>query len=697
MKNLHIWDYLNKLKHWWQNIPLAKRMFGLMVAIYFCTRLVGLTQYPIYFFGDEAVQVNRAADLIRDKGFGYDEVFLPTFFENNMSYILGTSVYIQVLPYLLFGRSAWAARFAPMLISTLAAVWVSFTLKNVFEIKQWWVGGFLLSITPAWFLHSRTAFETVLFVTFYAGFLYHYLMYRKGYTRHLLWSLFWGAVAFYSYTAGQIIMVVSGILLFLFNLKYHWEHRKLWPSALVVLVVCVLPFVRFMMLHPEEYTTRLVNYGSYWTSDATFWQKVWQYLQEYSRGRSVQYWFFPHEQDMFRHTMTGYGHIHWTTLPLMGLGIWRLWVDHRKDGLLVVILASALAAPSGAAAVQIGITRVLVTVIPVAISAGIGLVWLIDWLQNRFVSQRRDLVARIVFMALAAFNGYMVWDALTNGPTWSTDYGLHGMQWGAAEVFADVERFREEDPEVHIDLSPNWANNFNELEIFFLGEEDLQHTSRNSLEGYRTERRLLTDKTIVLLSKDEYNNLREDPALFTDIRIVDTIMAPDMSIAFFWVNMRYSDEAEALFAAIEEERRKPMADTLVIDGVEVPATHSYLDMGQFSQLVDGNLDNPIRSGGANPLVITFDFIEPKSMNSIAFLIGSGSARLQLKVVDIDGYVFESDQSFEHVQDLRWALVDFGQTLLVDTLAMQLWNADEGEPSNVHVWEMVLNTPQEELP
>jgi hypothetical protein len=492
-------------------------------------------------------------------------------------------------------------------------------------------------------------------------------------------------------------MVVSGVLLLLFDIKYHWQQRKLWPWAALVLAICVVPFVRFMIAHPEEYATRLVNYGSYWTSEATFWQKAWQYIKEYTRGRSVMYWFFPHEQDMFRHTMTGYGHIHWTTLPLMGIGIWRLWVDHRKKGTLVAILAAALAAPSGAAAVGIGITRVLVTVIPVVITAGLGLQWLVDGLQEKVLKHwKPDMVIRFVFMLFVAFNLYMTWDALTNGPSWSSDYSLHGMQWGAEQVFTDVKEFRAENPTVRIDLTPNWANNFNELERFFMGLEDQDYTTRNSLDGYRTERRGLTKDTIVLMTSNEYQNLLEDP-LFTDINIKQTIMAPDMSIAFYWVTMRYSDEAESLFDAMEEQRRLPLPDTLKVNGIEVDATHSYLDMGDFQQIMDGDLDSVIRSGGSNPLVITLDFDEPMAMNSIAFLIGSGPTQLQLTAVNVDGNTSAFDQSYEHVQALRWAYVEFENEPLVDTLEIKLWNSDEGEPSNVHLWEMMIDIPLEELP
>lgn len=699
MNDLHVWDTLDKVKRWWQNQPLPRRMFWLMLVFYLATRLIGLTQFPIYFFGDEAAQANRAFDLVRDDGVGYDGVFLPTFFQNNNSYIHGTSVYVQVVAYLLFGRSVWAVRFLPALLSVLPALWVCLTLKNVYEVKHWWAGGFLLSVVPAWFLHSRTAFMTSLLVVFYAGFLYHYLMYRKGHTKHLLWALFWGAVAFYSYSAGQLIVVVSGVLLFLFDFKYHWQNRKLWPWALLVLAVCAIPFVRFMIVHPEEFTTRLDNYGSYWASnDLTLWQKLWQYIKEYWRARGVIYWFFPHHQDMARHTMFGYGHIYWVTLPLMALGIWRLWVDHRRDGLLWAILAAALAAPSGAAMIEIGITRVLVTVVPVVITAGVGLQWLIDWLDTEVLKQwKLDMLARFIFLGFVAFNCYMLWDALTNGPTWSTDYGMHGMQWGAQEVFDQVRQYREEDPERLIDLSPNWANNYNELERFFLGDEDTNFTTRNSLYGYKTEERPLTPDTLILMTSEEYANLMEDPSLFTDIKVVSTIMAPDMSIAFYWISMRYSEEAEAIFQAIEDERSRPVPDVLLLEGLEVEATHSFLDTGAFWNLTDGDLDSLIRTGGANPLVITLDFDEPFSMESIAFWIGSGASQLQLTVVNSDGESDFFDLFYEHVYDLRWAQVDFGSQKQVESLEVKLWNADEGEPSHVHVWEMVVNTPWEELP
>ncbi len=44
----------------------TKTLFGFSLLIYLLVRLVGLTSFPIYFFSDEAVQTNLAADFLRD-------------------------------------------------------------------------------------------------------------------------------------------------------------------------------------------------------------------------------------------------------------------------------------------------------------------------------------------------------------------------------------------------------------------------------------------------------------------------------------------------------------------------------------------------------------------------------------------------------------------------------------------------------
>src|SRR5262245_49288834 len=145
---------------------LAIWLFIFAVAIYLVTRLVGLQQFPIYFFTDEAIQSQSMVDLMKN---GYRDpsgVLLPTYFRNGEYYNLSLSVYLQWLPALLFGKSAVATRATSVFVTLIAAVSIGIILRDVFKMKYWWAGILFLSITPAWFLHSRTAFETAEFVAF---------------------------------------------------------------------------------------------------------------------------------------------------------------------------------------------------------------------------------------------------------------------------------------------------------------------------------------------------------------------------------------------------------------------------------------------------------------------------------------------------------------------------------------------------
>ena len=201
--------------------PLELSLFALSLTIYAITRFVGLEDFPIYFFTDEAVQTNLAADFIRDGFENYDGVLFPTYFENDYLYNLSISVYIQILPYLIFGKSVFVTRATSVLFTLTGAAAIGLILKEVFRIRHWWLGTLLLSITPVWFLHSRTAFETALFVSLYTWFIFFYLLYRTRSPRYLYPALLFGGLAFYSYSAGQLVIVCTGLLLLISDLRYH--------------------------------------------------------------------------------------------------------------------------------------------------------------------------------------------------------------------------------------------------------------------------------------------------------------------------------------------------------------------------------------------------------------------------------------------------------------------------------------------
>ena len=62
----------------------------------------------------------------------------------------------------------------------------------------------------------------------------------------------------------------------------------------------------------------------------------------------------------------------------------------------------------------------------------------------------------------------MLDDALRRGPTWYTDYGLYGLQWGAKELFEGaIPAFLAAHPGAALSVSPHWANGGDIFPRFF--------------------------------------------------------------------------------------------------------------------------------------------------------------------------------------------------------------------------------------
>jgi hypothetical protein len=241
---------------------LSNWLFIFALTVYLLTRLIRLPDFPIYFFTDEAVQAQHASDLIRDGLRNPQGVLLPTYFENGGQYNLSLSVYVQFIPTLLFGKSVWVTRGVSALLTLIAAISLGLILRNVFKIRLWWLGPLLLAALPAWFLHSRTAFETVLMSSLYAGFTYFYLRYRQGRLIALYFAILFGVASFYAYSPGQMIMLVLGLMLLIVDFRYHWQHRKTVLWALGLLLLLFLPYLRFRLTHKQSMLQHLIQLDS---------------------------------------------------------------------------------------------------------------------------------------------------------------------------------------------------------------------------------------------------------------------------------------------------------------------------------------------------------------------------------------------------------------------------------------------------
>ena len=612
-----------------------------VLVFYAATRLYGIVDYPIYFFCDEAHQANLARDLVLDGFHDEDGVPFPAYFRNVRVFNLGLSVWIHALPVTVFGTNILTVRATSALVGLCGAAALMFALKWFFGVRLWWAGGLVMAVLPAWFLHSRTAFETAMMVGFYAVFVLAYLLYREVSAWWLAAAVAAGAATFYSYSNGQGVMFVTCLLLLVVDWRYHFQvlnrHRGAAALGLVVLVLVAAPYLRFrFILHPEMMQLHLNDLESYWVEDIPTEEKIETFVSTYLRGVSPGYWFVEDGGELERHRMLGYPHFLLWLAPAVLVGLLVAIVRSRRSAAHRLVLIAVFAAPFSASLVGLRITRVLAMVVPATLAATVGLDRLRQWLA-RLLPDRAIQIA--VAVGLTSATIAMTRDALVNGPLWFQDYGMHGLQWGAGEVFGEVKRRLATAPrDSMIAISHQWANNTNAFEDFFLDSAERNQVDWIVIDDVLFRRRHeVAPTTTFVLTPEEFKRAQTSPKVSVDPGF-SVISDPAGRPGFYFVRLAYTPEADALFAADGERRRQLVDGFVTIDGARVDVRYPKLDMGRIGDAFDGDLKSLARTLDGNPTNLVLSFSEPQSVTGVRFHLWTDHYNVDIRATRSNGEV-----------------------------------------------------------
>jgi hypothetical protein len=663
-------------------------LLGGGLALYLTSRLIALTDFPIYFFTDEAIQTVLAERLLENGLRDHTGTFLPPFFQNDRKWNLGLSVYVHLVSVALFGKSVFLTRATSVFIGLLGLAAMALMLKLVFRSRFWWAAGFVLAAIPTWFLHSRTAFETVMMVAFYTCFLCAYLLYRYRSPRFLFPAILFGGATFYSYSNGQGVMLASGVMLLLSDLRHHLRvPGRYLLGGVVLLLLLSLPYVRFLNLHPDGVEAQLADLHSYWLQPISTSEKFSIYGRTYLQGLDPRYWFFPNAADLERHRMAGFGHLPAALAPLIAVGLiacLRRWSSPAHRAVLIAMLA----APFSAAFVAIGVTRVLVMVVPVVLLACVGLDQCVTWLRRPggYLG-----VASISLVVLTSATYTMTRAALTDGPTWYQNYGLGGMQYGASQLFPRVAEELDRSPESRLLVSHSWANNPNVFIPFFLTDDQARRVLMTTVDAFLLSRRDLTPDMLFVMPAYEYEKARSSGKFVvqTPKRVIPY---PNGEPGFYFVRLAYVDNVDALFAADRLARQQLRSGTATVDGQSVSVRHSQLDIGSLPDLFDGNTRTLIRGMEANPLVIELEFGAPRTISTIGIDLGSMDLFSVRVVLTLPARADAHEYTYTYrnlPRDPRVDLTMDGETHQASKLRLEIKHLTAGEIAHVHVRDVTL--------
>lgn len=685
-----------------QPLALGTVLFALSLGVYALTRLWALDRFPIYFFGDETVNVLYAEQLLRHgfrDGLGR---LLPLYWEaDGLRWTPLLSVYVHLVTVGLFGKSLFVTRATSAVVSLLGTAAVGLILRDIFKLRYWWVGVLLLALTPAWFLHSRTAFETVMMSSFYACFLWCYLRFRtQGAPRYLYAALIFGAMAFYTYSNGQSLVTMTAAGLLLSDWRYLWQQRAVVGRGALLGVVLALPFILFFAQRSNAFSDHLRRVDSYLYQDLPLADKVFQIGRAYLYALSPQYLFTPDPPDLDRHVMLGYGHMRLAALPWVALGL-ALCVRHWRSSPHRVVLITVLAAPVGAALAGVGITRVLSLSISAALLGGLGLDLALRWVAG-LLARRAELaraapavVGVASFGILAAASLFMLRDAVVNGPLWYRDYGLYGMQYGAEQLFDDVIPAElAANPQIRIMVTSSWANGANRFAEFFLTPTEQERVQFRGIDYYLFEQNDLTNSLLVL-TPGEYERAIAS-GKFKEVAVDRVLPYPDGTPGFYFVRPVYADHVAEVFAAEAAARRLPVEESLTLNGETLTVIHSLFDAGSLPDLFDGDAFTLVRGLEANPLVVEVHYPTPRPLTGLELDLGSmASFSVTVTLTPASGSPLVYGEIYNGLpRDPHVSLPFAGAaaTTPVSVARIEIKNLLETDRAQIHVREVALTSP-----
>jgi hypothetical protein len=681
------WATLELLTALQSRFSLETWLFAGSLIVYMFTRLFRLTDFPIYFMADEATQTLYARQLVADGFRDRLGILFPVYVEAAGSrWTPLISMYIQAISNTLFGTSIFITRATSALVSLLAFVFVGLTLKNVFKLRFWWLGAMLLTLTPAWLVHSRTAFETVMTTAFYSGFFYFYLLYRTRAPRYIFPTLIFGALTFYTYSNAQVIMAAAALLLLISDFPYHLRQWKTLISGLAVAAILALPFIIFRLNEPEALGTHLRAVNSYWFTPAPLVEKISIYAQKLLYGLSPQYWFFPNGQDLPRHRIPTMGHIRLEILPLILIGI-GLCLRHFRNSPYRALLIATIVTPAGAALLDIGIPRVLAFVVPASILGGMGFDWLVEKLSTRFAFKT---LAGVTFLGFVLASVLMLQMVLTKSPFWFQDYGLYGMQYGAKQLFEEaIPEYQAEHPEAQLLVSPNWANATDRFLDFYYTPEQRQHIRMDSIEGYLFKRLPLQGNETFVMTATEYAKAISSPK-FKDVVQDKIVYYPDGTPGFIFTRLAYSDQVDQLFADEREARKQLVTNSLVLFGQTIELQFSQIDMGEPKNMFDGDHFSLMRGLEANPFILVMNLPQAQTFSGVEADFGVADLTLTVDLYpDPQGTPVRYTASLNSTDIDPVMRIQFDQAVSTSKIRIEILNRATGETANIHIKELTL--------
>ena len=368
---------------------MRKNIFLILIFILFLfTRFYKISLVPGSLYWDEASIGYNAYSVLKT---GKDEwgEFLPLHFRAFGEFKLPVYIYSVLGAEVLFGLTAFSVRVPAVVCSALAVLGLYLLVLKISRDKTIaLVSSFLFSITPWFFIFSRTGYEATAGLAFFIFALY-FLIQAFAQKWQLVLSVLCFILAMYSYNSFRILtplFLIPGLFVFALRIK----KRGVYP-LLISLAVFFLSLYPIYRLYVQD--VGLVRYQTVASSQSV----LVNYLSHFSYN-----FLFVKGDSNPRSQIPGTGQLYLIDLPFVILGL--IYIFRKKEKKYFAVLAALLVSfiPAAITKESPHALRSILAAPAFAAISSLGIYWLAGFFKKYY----RFVLAGVVGLYLVFFGGY---------------------------------------------------------------------------------------------------------------------------------------------------------------------------------------------------------------------------------------------------------------------------------------------------
>lgn len=390
---------------------MQHKILLILICVFFLvTRFYRIDKIPFSVYWDEASIGYNAYSIART---GKDEWgdFLPLHLRAFGEFKLPIYIYATTFFVKLFGLNEMSVRIPAVLFGLGTTIITYLLTKKLFGSYTGLFATFFLTISPWFFIFSRTGYEATAGVMFYFLAIYLFLFVSRN-----IWFLPVSVSSFvlsvYSYNSFRIItpLTIFILITFLFGDFKFITKKAMTPFILsvVLLIVSAIPIYRLYTLDAGMARFRTVEISD--TADV-----IKNYLSHFSPNFLLQ------GDKNLRSQQAGFGQIYYMDILLIPLGLLYIICSKSKYRLLPLILALIAPVPAALTKESPHALRSLSVVPAISMIAALGVNYLKRFLPQKYVLELIILVISSLFFAIYFFNFLYVYP-IQSVKDWQYDY-----------------------------------------------------------------------------------------------------------------------------------------------------------------------------------------------------------------------------------------------------------------------------------